>query len=250
MMMMMMMMDELLLKLNTDNSFQQDTLKQAIVQKEAITPFLLDIILDYPKLNVAKYRYNAFLYALYLLAQFKEKAAYPIIVDFILQNKVNDIFAPGCDIVTESLGRILASVYDSDLSLIKQIIEKRTIDNELRDAGLRALIVLYNNDQLLRGDLITYLAYLIKNNIEEEKNPLFGASLLTYCFSIYPEEFYDLILVSYENEVINRDIINLDDIGSQMCVGKEIVLEQLKASRHAEFITDVISELKVCGCFN
>jgi hypothetical protein len=206
--------------------------------------------LDYPELNVAKYRYNAFLYALYLLAQFKERAAYPIIVNFILQNKVNEILVPGCDIVSESLGRILASVYDGDLSLIKQIIEKRAIDNELRDVGLRALIVLYNNDLLLRGDLITYLAYLIKNNIEEEKNPLFGASLLTYCFSIYPEELYDLIVMSYENEVINTGIINLDDIDSQMRVGKKRVLWQLKLSRHAQFITDVISELKVCDCFN
>ena len=245
MMMMMMMIDELLLKLNTDSSFQQDTLKQAVAQKEAITPFLLDIILDYPELNVGKYNFRAFLYALYLLAQFKEKAAYPIIGAFIQQNKASEIFSPCCDIVSEGLGRILASVCDNDLSLIKQIIEKRTIDNELRDAGLRALIVLYNNDQLLRGDLVTYLAYLLKNNIEEEKNPLFGASLLTYCFSIYPEELYDLILMSYKKEVINRDIINLNDIDSQMSVGKELVLGQLKVNHHAQFITDVISEQKV-----
>jgi hypothetical protein len=35
-----------------------------------------------------------------------------------------------------------------------------------------------------------------------------------------------------------------------MRVGKERVLAQLNMNHHGQFITDVISELKGCGCFN
>ncbi len=243
---------QLLSQLNSDSddSFQQTALEQAVLQKEVITPFLIDIIANYPKLNEAKSNSRAFVGALYLLAQFKEKAAYPIIVDFLIQKDGVKFLNPQCDLISEGLGRILASVCGGDLSLIKQIIENRGIDNDLRDAGLRSLVVLYNKGLLLREDLVAYFIYLIRNNLEEEKNPLFGASLLTYCFNIYPEELYDLIVMSYEKDVIDRDIINLDDIDFQMRVGKERVLEQLNMNHHGQFITDVVSELKDCGCFN
>ena len=249
MMMMMMMIDQLLIQLNNDdNALQQTALNQAVLQKEAITPALLDIIVQYPQLNGARYSHSAFIAALYLLAQFKEKAAYPVIVDFFIQKNGIDLINSDCEVVSEGLGRILASVCGNDLSLLKQLIENRGIDNELRDAGLKALVVLYNKGQLLREDLVAYLTYLLKNNIEEENNPLFASSLLIYCFKIYPEEFYALIIKCYELNLINRDIINLDDIDSQMRVGKIRVLEQLNSNHHAQFIDDVIYELKSCGC--
>ena len=243
--------DQLLSQLNNakDDSFQQIALEQAVLQHEAVTPYLIDIIANYPRFDGAECNYKVFLYALYLLAQFKEKAAYPLIVDFFMQKDGDHFLDSECDLISEGLGRIIASVCGGDLSLIKQLIENRSIDNDLRDAGLRSLVVLYNNGLLLRKDLVAYLIYLIRNNLEEEKNPLFGASLLTYCINIYPEEFYDLIIMSYEKGVIDRDIINLDDIDSQMLVGKERVLEQLKVSHHSQFITDVISELKECDFF-
>ncbi len=135
---------QLLSQLNsdTDDSFQQTDLEQAVLQKEVITPFLIDIIANYPKLNEAKSNSRAFVGALYLLVQFKEKAAYPIIFDFLIQKDGVKFLNPQCDLISEGLGRILASVCGGDLSLIKQIIENRGIDNDLRDAGLRSLVVL------------------------------------------------------------------------------------------------------------
>jgi hypothetical protein len=227
------------------DSFQQCWIDQVVLQKETITPCLIDIVAHYPEV----YPYKSFLLAIYLLAQFKEKTAYPIIVDFLIQKGGVKFIDSQCDFISEGLGRILASVCCGDISLIKQLIENKGIDNDLRDAGLRSLLVLYNKGLLLREDLVAYLTHLIKNNLEEEKNRSFGASLLTYCFNIYPEEIYDLIVMSYEKDVIDRDIINLDDIDSQKLEGKERVLEKLNMNHHAQFITDVVSELKDCGCF-
>ena len=64
MMMMMMMIEQLLMQLNSDdNSLRQTALNQAVLQKEAITPTLLDIIVQYPKLNGARYNHKAFIAA-------------------------------------------------------------------------------------------------------------------------------------------------------------------------------------------
>jgi len=103
---------QLLSQLNsdTDDSFQQIALEQAVLQKEVITPYLIDIIAHYPKLNDAKSNFRAFVGALYLLAQFKEKAAYPIIVDFLIQKGGVKFLNSQCDLISEGLGRILASV--------------------------------------------------------------------------------------------------------------------------------------------
>ena len=112
-----MMIDQLLIHLNSDdNALQQTALNQALLQKEAITPALLDIIVQYPQLNGARHNHRAFIAALYLLAQFKEKAAYPVIVDFFIQKNGIELINSDCEVVSEGLGRILASVCGNDLS--------------------------------------------------------------------------------------------------------------------------------------
>ena len=58
----------------------------------------------------------AHIYAMFLLAQFREKRAYPLIVDFF--SAPGDIAAEATgDVVTEYLSRILASVCGGDVSL-------------------------------------------------------------------------------------------------------------------------------------
>jgi len=81
--------------------------------------------------------YMGFTYALYLLAQFKEKQAYPIIVKYVSQ-LTNGLDGTG-DMVTEDLGSLLASVCNGDLSLIKQLIENPERNGYVRSAALESL---------------------------------------------------------------------------------------------------------------
>jgi len=78
-----------------------------------------------------------FTYALYLLAQFKEKQAYQIIVKYVSQ-LTNGLDGTG-DMVTEDLGSLLASVCNGDLSLIKQLIENPERNGYVRSAALESL---------------------------------------------------------------------------------------------------------------
>ena len=70
-----------------DGTFPRKTLEDAVRHREQIIPELLTII-EQTKENAEKSEvqqdYMAHLYALFLLAQFREKRAYPLIVDFFL----------------------------------------------------------------------------------------------------------------------------------------------------------------------
>ena len=70
---------------NNTGKFPREALERAIESKEAITPFLLDVLSEC-KDNLEdlfnKPDYFLHIYALFLLAQFREPKAYPLIIDF------------------------------------------------------------------------------------------------------------------------------------------------------------------------
>ena len=234
-------------KLSGDPDFQS-ALDQAMYQQETITPYLLKIVVNYPTLYGVNSNYKVFLCALYLLAQFREKAAYPIIIKFAnhygLAIELLDSFAEN---VSVGLGRVLASVCGSDLLLIKQLIGNQKLSKSLRDAGLRSLVVLYNNDKLLREELVVYFTELIHHCLEEEDSLAFCGSLISYCNLIYPKEFYQLIVSCFDQNKVDLTKINLDIISAQMLKDKAGVLNKLKKNPDIQFINNADLELNSCG---
>jgi hypothetical protein len=248
--------EEILAKLDTYDysTFQREALQAAILQQEAITPSLLSIIeriANNPRFLDENPDYMGFTYALYLLAQFREKRAYPFIVQYFAQlgTEIEALDATG-DLVTEDLNRILASVCQSDLSLIKQLIEDPKHNEFVRSAALKSLVVLYNRDQLTREELITYFQRLIDNKLEQEEDPSFWGAMVSCCDKIYPEELYDVLVDCFERELVDIGMINKDDLDHSMRLGKEQILAKLKTNTHSQFIDDVISEMEWWACFH
>ena len=243
-------MGQVILDLNktSDEKAFQIALDEALFQQKAITPYLLEIVVNYPTLYGVNSNYKVFLCALYLLAQFREKAAYPIIINLTSKNglaiELLDSFAEN---VSVGLGRVLASVCGSDLFPIKQLIGNQKRSKALRDAGLRSLVVLYNNDKLLREELVVYFTELIHHCLEEEDSPAFCGSLLSYCNIIYPEEFYQLIVKCFDQNKVDLTKIKLDNISVQMLKDKTGVLKKLKKNPDIQLINNADLELNCCG---
>jgi uncharacterized protein YecA (UPF0149 family) len=70
------------------------------------------------------------------------------------------------------------------------------------------------------------------------------------CYDIYPEELYDALVDCFERELVDTFMIDKEDIDYSMRVGKEQILEKLKADTHSQFIDDVISEMEWWACFH
>jgi hypothetical protein len=99
--------------------------------------------------------YIAYMYALYLLAQFKEKRAYPLI--YSLLNKPYEILDKLLgDVITEGMPSILASVFNGDVKPIKSIIENEEINEFIRGAALESLVILASEGVITRDEVIIY----------------------------------------------------------------------------------------------
>ena len=76
----------------------------------------------------------AHLYAMFLLAQFRETRAYPLVVRFALLPE--DIEYSLCgDFITESLGQVIASVWGGDLDIIWLRLGREDVAFILAGAG-------------------------------------------------------------------------------------------------------------------
>src|ERR1700683_2073799 len=135
--------------------FDRAAVTAAEERREELTPELLRILEDTVNRGAqldAEGDYMAHLYAMFLLAQFRETRAYPLVVRFALLPE--DIQYSLCgDFITESLGQVLASVCAGDLAGIQSLIEKESADQWVRGAALSGLVTLVAAGQKSRDEI-------------------------------------------------------------------------------------------------
>ena len=124
----------------------KETLKQAIQQKEKITPKLLEM-LEYTKNNLDEIcneenEFFGYIYAIFLLAEFKEKKAFPYLINFLNKDEQVVEFIIGDD-YTEYVPRLLASTYNGDDKALFNIIENTQINEFVRCSTLQTFAILY-----------------------------------------------------------------------------------------------------------
>jgi hypothetical protein len=219
-------------------------LEEAIARREQITPVLLQILEEAAHNVEAVYEqedYMAHIYAMFLLAQFREKRAYPLVVDFFSAPGDISLEATG-DVVTEYLSRILASVCRGDVSLIKQLAENEAADEFVRNAALESLVCLVATGQMAREDVLVYYKSLFESNLPKQPSH-FWDGLVSCCTDLYPEEVYPQIKQAFEEDLIDEWVIDLDFVDEHLALGREEVLSRLQDDRY-RLIEDMIGELE------
>jgi len=231
--------------------FPRAALEAAIAQREAITPELLRVLeetkQDRLERLLTESGYMLPFYTAYLLAQFRETRAYPLIVDIfgIPGEGVHDVFG---GLVTEDLSRILASVSGGDVSGLHRLIEDSQVNEYVRSAAMRALVVLVAQDVLSREDVIAYFQYLFREGLEREYSFAWDA-LVSVTSDLYPEELMEDIEQVFAAEMIDEMFIDRAWVRECMASGKEQVLAKLKTDKRQTFIEDTIANLEWWYCF-
>ncbi|MBN2389131.1 MAG: DUF1186 domain-containing protein [Anaerolineae bacterium] len=245
--------DEILKALTTleEGYFPRAALEAAIAQRGAITPHLLRVLeetrQDELERMFAEANYMLPLYALYLLAQFRETRAYPLIVDIfaIPGEDVHDVFG---DLVTEDLNRILASVSGGDVTGLHRLIEDPQVDEYVRAAAMEALVVLFAQDVLTRETVIAYFQYLFREGLERDYS-FAWAALVAVSTDLYPEELIEDIERAFADDLVDEMFTDLAWVKECMEPGKEQVLAKLLADERQTFIEDTIANLEWWACF-
>jgi Protein of unknown function (DUF1186) len=124
--------------------FARAAVEAAVARREEITPELLHILEDTVNRAAqldAEGDYMAHLYAMFLLAQFRETRAYPLVLRFALLP--GDLLDSLCgDFITGNFGQVLASVCGGEVGGIQSLIENEDVDEWVRGAALDSLVIL------------------------------------------------------------------------------------------------------------
>ena len=240
--------DEVLTELSQcDGYFPQTAVVAAVEQKEAITPRLLAYLQQLVELGEdidESFDDRLTLFAVFLLAQFREVAAYPLIVRLASDWEGSAEYHFG-DAITEGLSRILASVCHGDIALIKKLIEDNRNDEYVRSAALHSLVTLYTEHVLSREDILVYFKHLFRLHPVREPGHLWNA--LVQCSSAFRfTELLPDIRCAYEEELVDPFFASLASIEKDM-LSEFDDLEDLRHDKY--FITDTAKELSGWAMF-
>ena len=227
-----------------NKNFPQEALKKAMNAKEEITPILLeelDKIIACPEIVTENPDYMLHTYAIYLLAQFREKKAFTRIIDLIAftPEEVEAFFG---DILTEGLPSILYSTFDGDLNSLQSIIENPLLNIYVRSAALDVYGKLYSDELVSKEECIDYLRELVYDNFYD-----INFDLAT--------EVQDVVIQEHIFEMID-DIQLLYDqnrIDTMMCGQYDDFIDFIFSyeyeSERVRYIDDVIKEMYWWSCF-
>ena len=231
--------------------FERAAVEAAVARREEITPELLRILedtVDRAAQLDAEGDYMAHLYAMFLLAQFRETRAYPLMVRFaFLPGDLQ--YSLGGDFVTESLGRVMASVCGGELEGIQSVIESEDADEWARAAGLDGLVTLVAAGQRSRDEIVTYFAHLFRGKLVRQWSHIWDALVSASC-DLYPAELMGDIEQAFEDELVDPGFINFKNVQREMAMGKFRALARLKNDPHRRLVEDTAKEMAWWSCFH
>jgi hypothetical protein len=230
--------------------FAQAAVEAAVARRDEIVPDLLRILDD--TVNRARQLdaegdYLAHLYAMFLLAQFRETRAYPLVVRFALLP--GDLLDSLCgDFLTTHLGRVLASVCSGELEGIQSVIENEEADEWARGAALSSLVTLVAAGQKDRDEIVSYFARLFRGGLTRRWSHVWDA-LVSDSADLYPAELLDDIERAYEEDLVDPRYIGFDDVKRDLAMGKDQVLARLAEDPHRRLVEDTVAEMGWWNCF-
>jgi hypothetical protein len=230
--------------------FAREAVLAAIERREEITPRLLQIVEETTSRaeELAQQKdYFAHLYAFHLLAQFRERRAYPMITKlFSLPGEVVEPLA--VDFIDDGLERVLASVAHGDAGPVKELIENRSANQWARSSAIKSIVAMVALGEHPRQVAIEYFRNLLREKLEREAAEYYGPwdSLVSAAIDLYPEDLYPEIREAFQEGLVQVLLIK-EDVDAVLERGKEAVLADLP--RKYPLITDAVAEMEWWACF-
>ena len=238
-------MQEVINKLKDFNkTFPREALIEAIEMKEDITPLLLeelDKIIECPEIVTENQDYMLHIYAIYLLAQFREKAAFTRIIDLISfpSNELELIFG---DVLTEGLPSIIYSTFDGDLNTLQGVIENPLLNIYARGAALDVYGKLYSDGIVSKEECIGYLKELIYDNYHDVHTDI-ATDVQSVVIAKHFFEMIDDIQFLYDQSRIDLTMSGKYDDFIDFIYSYEYERERVR------YIDDIIKEIYWWCCF-
>ena len=230
-----------------DGHFAKAAIREAIAHREDITPPLLEVleaVARDPQSFAADPKCMIHIYAMYLLAQFRETRAYPLLVQIFSAPGELPFDLVG-DTVTEGLESILASVSDGDMSGMASLVENEQANEYVRSAGLRSLVVLVACGRRSRDEVMAYFKGLFRT-LDRTPGLVWG-SMASCSADLYPAEVVEELHIAFDEGLIESLFIGWENIVDALKAGKAAAMMRLP--QRYPLIDDVEKEMAWWACF-
>lgn len=231
-----------------EDCFPEAAVQEAVTRRDDIIPPLLEVLETVardPESFASDGDRMIHIYAMYLLAQLREARAYPLLVK-IFSAPGELAFDLAGDVVTDDLGRILASVSDGDIGGITSLMENEQANEYVRGAALDGLLTLVVCGRQSRDEVMTYFRGLFRT-LERTPSMVWN-SLAAACADLCPAEVAEDLRQAYDEGLINPGFITWEEITEELTKGPQATLERVK-DRYT-LIENVIEEMEWWPCFH
>src|SRR6266404_1412044 len=225
--------------------FPMEAMRAAIEQRETITPELVRVveaIAANPAEVAKRENYMLPVFALYLLAQFREKRAYPAIVKIFSAPGETSYDLVG-DTLTEGLKQIFASVYDGNPAPLNGLIENEAANEYVRDAAINAILLLEETDQIPRAEVIDYFRSLFHGRLERTQSFAWDG-LVCAVADLPAPELLEEVRQAYAEGLVDESVADLEGIERDLAAPKPWRRDR------PTLITDAVGEMERWACFH
>jgi len=224
--------------------FPMAAMQAAVEQREAITPELLRVleaVAGDPVQWAERKEYMLHLFALFLLAQFREKRAYPLVVK-IFRAPGELLYDLVGDIVTDGLSQILGSVYDGEPAPLEQLIESEDVYEYVRSSAIDAFSVLEHSGQMPREQVVGYFQRLFGGRLKRTYSQAWNGLVCAVADLPAPELLED-VRRAYKDGLVDPGYADLPGIE------RDLLTRPQGRREHHHIITDAIAEMEGWSSF-
>jgi len=231
-------------------SFPAEAFKEIQANKEEYISELIES-LDYvyqnaEKLYEEKSDYFLHTYAMFLLAEFREKKAFAYLVAFLRLPEKYVNFVVG-ESLTEDYHLILTSTFDGEnLQMLLDVIENQELFEWAREIALRAYMLLHLEGYVVKDEFISYLRSLIYDKLSDEKSDVVNTSIVSCIIDARMVQMIPDARFLHEHDKVDPGMHgDYDSFLDCMFYDK---LHEYKTQKE-RYINDAFAEMRSWGCF-
>jgi Protein of unknown function (DUF1186)/SEC-C motif len=96
---------------------------------------------------------------------------------------------------------------------------------------------------------VNYFASLFRGGLVRKWSHVWG-TLVSYTSDLYPAELLHDIECAYEEGLVDPGYIGLDDVKSDLAMGKDRILARLAENPHRRLVENTVAEMGWWACFH
>jgi hypothetical protein len=222
--------------------FPRAAVEAAVERREEMVPELLRLLdeaIEEPE-TLRDPEFMGHLYALYLLSQFREPAAFQRLLRLV-RLSADVVDAALGDLVTEDLPRMLAFLADGDAASIRALVEDPEVGEWVRGSAVTALEEMVFAGLLSREEVVAYLGELLRGRLEREYSNVWNC-VVSAALDLHATELAADVRRAFTEGLVEPFCISAQDIAEELAEERAIVLERSRRRSRGP-IVDTVAEM-------